>query len=290
MRVSLKALLASVILVSAIAVSSGNVTAQQSASSISARIAGLERQVQQLQRRLGGNAGTTNPTATGGNAILADLSARMGTLERQIRQLNGRLEEQDYRQQEMSEQIEQLQAQMLLARQQQLETQNNPPVETPTDNGAEVPQQTTATPAVQQPEQPAVALPEGDATLQYNYAFSFVRRNDLASAKTAMEQFLAANADSGSAANAKFWLGRINLQQGNPAEAARFYLALIEEHPNHNRRPDALVDLADALVQIDASDDACNALQEFRRIEGDASTRARDSARRVDQAASCGLF
>lgn len=285
--------------------SSVSAGALQSSAVVSAKVEVLERQVRELQQRLNvrgasslpqSNDVQSNTGAGGDNALLADMVARMGTLERQLRVITGRLEEQDYRQREMEEQFTQLQAQVALMREQQLTAASQPetspaqPVATGGGATANVERQTATVDAVDQPTAPIVALPEGDPTVQYNYAFSFVRRNDLASGKTAMEQFLAANPDDDSAANAKFWLGRINLQQGNAAEAARYYLTLIEEHPNHNRRPDALVDLADALVQIDAPSDACNALQEFRRVEDEASVRAVDSARRVDQSASCGLF
>lgn len=282
-------------------VGSFGANAQQSSAVVSAKIDVLERQVRELQQRLNvrglsnsaqSPVGQTSGSSSGDNALLADMVARMGTLERQLRVITGRLEEQDYRQREMEEQFSQLQAQMALMREQQL-AEASQPATPPVQSGAagDLPLPGDEQPAADPvPSVPVVALPDGDATVQYNYAFSFVRRNDLTSGKMAMEQFLAANPDDDSAANAKFWLGRINLQQGNAAEAARYYLTLIEEHPNHNRRPDALVDLADALVQIDASEDACNALQEFRRVEDEASVRAVDSARRVDQTASCGLF
>ena len=109
----------------------------------------------------------------------------------------------------------------------------------------------------------AIELPDGTPAERYGYAFAFVRSNDLDSGRAAMEQFLDANGDDPQAPNAKFWLGRIHMQQGRNAEAAQMFLSLIEDHPNHNRRADSLVDLSDVLIKLGAADDACNALAEF---------------------------
>lgn len=100
--------------------------AQSSPAVMNERIEALERQLRLMQRRLSGEqvdiapqsaSATGNP---GDRRLLADLSARLGTLDRQIRQLNGRLEEFEYRQNEMAETLEQLRTQMAVQREQQL--------------------------------------------------------------------------------------------------------------------------------------------------------------------------
>lgn len=278
--------------------------AQSSPAVMNERIEALERQLRLMQRRLSGEQVDIAPqgATTTGNVsdrrLLADLSARLGTLDRQIRQLNGRLEEFEYRQSEMAQTLEQLRTQLAVQREQQLSGGSAGPSP---ESVAQAEQSAPTTDAAggQQladlPEEPAVAapaveLPEGTAAERYGYAFGFVRSNDLDSGRMAMQQFLEVHGDDPQAANAKFWLGRIHMQQGRNAEAAQMFLSLIEEHPNHNRRADSLVDLSDVLIRLDAPDDACNALAEFRRIEDQASDRLKANARRVSDRARCNLF
>ena len=278
--------------------------AQSSPAVMNERIEALERQLRLMQRRLSGEQVDIAPQTMGQSGglddrrLLADLSARLGTLDRQIRHLNGRLEEFEYRQNEMADTLEQLRTQMMIQREQQLSAGPASPAVGATE---QIDQATPVTdtaggqqledlPTQPAAEEPAVELPEGTAAERYGYAFGFVRSNDLDSGRVAMQQFLDAHGDDPQAANAKFWLGRIHMQQGRNAEAAQMFLSLIEEHPNHNRRADSLVDLADVLIRLEAPDDACNALAEFRRIEDQASDRLKANARRISDRARCNLF
>ena len=122
------------------------------------------------------------------------------------------------------------------------------------------------------------------STLISNY---LVRKNDLQRGQLAFEKFIEANAGDSRIGNAKFWLGRIHLQEGHNAQAAQYLLALIEEHPNHAKRPDALVDLAEVLLKLESAGDACNALSEFRRVDGKASSRLKARAGRIGASARC---
>ena len=259
-----------------------------------------------LQRRVDGSgvpavdAGAPDQQPASDRRLLADTLAKMGSLERQVRQLNGRLEEYEYRQNEMTETLAQLRSQMALQREQMLALPAGTGAATPTQTPVQpVPTESQpatddtpgdALPAIPADQAATIDLPEGDAAVQYAYAFSFIRKNDLDSGRTAMEKFMAANPEDAQVANAKFWLGRINMQQSRNAEAAQLFLSLIEDHPNHDKRIDALVDLSDVLIALGATDDACNALAEFRRIEDKASERLKARARRVSETARCNIF
>lgn len=279
----------------------GAAIAQSSPAVMAERVEALERQLRLLQRRVS-NGDVALPQASAATSgatdrqLLADLSARLGTLDRQIRQLNGRIEEFEYRQNELAETVDQMRNQLVAQRQQQLAgaVPNNQIAEAGQE-GQSQPDPAGGEPLAALPVDPApavatVELPEGSASERYSFAFSFVRSNDLDSGRIAMEKFLAAHGEDAQAANAKFWLGRIHMQQGRNAEAAQMFLRLVEEHPNHSRRADSLVDLSDVLIKLGAADDACNALAEFRRIESDASDRLRASARRISDRARCNLF
>lgn len=284
---------------------SAPVLAQSSPAVMNERIETLERQLRLLQRRLSGGqvaAAVADPADSGSPSVsdrrlLADISAKLGTLERQIRQLNGRMEEFEYQQNELSSRVEQLAVMQAEQNARQYSADDAGALPSAPEGDSTPPTidsaggETLSTLPVQEPEAtPSIELPEGSAAERYGYAFGFVRSNDLDSGRTAMEQFLEVHGDDPQAANAKFWLGRIHMQQGRNAEAAQMFLRLIEEHPNHNRRGDSLVDLADVLINLDAAEDACNALAEFRRIENEASDRLRANARRLSDRARCNLF
>lgn len=272
------------------------VNAQNSNAVLSAKVEVLERQVRMLRSRLGMNppAGVeavSEPIGPGpaNPALVADLSAKLGTLETQMRKLTGRLEEYEYHQRQLKEEIEILRKDLELQRRsaeqpsstEPASTGPQPPV-TSNDGGETLASVAEATPAV-----PVVELPEGDAAAQYDYAFAFVRKNDLASGQVALEKFLEANPDDDRVGYAKFWLGRIHVLEGRNAQAAQYLLSVIEDHPNHERRPDALVELADVLIKLDAAGDACNALSEFARVEDKASPRMRTRATRLSSTARC---
>ncbi len=276
--------------VSAMFVVAPKVDAQSSRAVNAARIEVLERQVKALEARLGGRVSQTANQPVTNNRVVADLSARMGSLEEQLRKLNGRLEEFEYRQRQFEQTIELVQQELALQRSDiakaSANVQANPVATAPStanDNASVVEPETEVPAAVV----PSVELPDGDAKAQYEYAFNFIRKNDLESGRIAMDKFMEVNAGNPLTGNAKFWLGRIYLQQGKNANAAQKFLALIEEHPNHAKRGEALVDLADVLIKLDSSSDACNALLEFRRVEDKATGRLKNRANRLSQQARC---
>ncbi len=263
--------------------------AQKDSRELATKIDRIERQMRALQRKVFGSGGAVvaEPEASVPSAsvsdrqVVADLSAKLGTVERQIRAMTGRFEELEFRQQQLNETIELLQRELAFQREEMTRVSQTGPVAAP-----------TATPAVApkveaQPERQEIELPKGDASEQYKYAFSFIQKNDLESGRIAMEKFLAANSDEVLSGNAKFWIGRIHLRQAEYALAAKQLLELIEEHPNHGKRSDALVDLAEVLVALDSKPDACNALAEFRRGDAKAADRLKARADRVSKQAGC---
>lgn len=265
-----------------------SVSAQSSNAVNTAKIEVLERKVRTLQARLGVQstdtvAGEATSSMTD-RRLVADLSAKIGSVERQLRQLTGRLEEYEFKQRQLEQAMELLRKEMSIQREDLLNA---------TVNGQATPaaQPIVSTPAVEvpqpEPAAPAVELPSGDAASQYKYAFAFIQKNDLDSGRLAMEQFIERNAGDTRIGNAKFWLGRIHLQQERNGQAAQQLFSLIEEHPNHPKRADALVDLADVLVKLDSSTDACNALAEFRRVADGATGRLKRRAEQIGEAARC---
>ncbi|NVJ98982.1 MAG: tetratricopeptide repeat protein [Alphaproteobacteria bacterium] len=262
----------------------------QSKAELALKIERLEREMIALENRLrGGNSGNASNQGTvsvSDRALLADLAAKIGTVERQMRALTGRLEEVEFKQRQLDQAMELLRKELAF---QQKEASDYRASQTESSPEQPAVADAVEDPAVTEPEAPAVALPEGDAAAQYQYAFAFIQKNELDDGFTAMDLFLKAHSDDALAGNAKFWLGRIHLLRGRNPQAAQQLLALIEEHPNHAKRVDALVDLADVLMALGSAQDACNALAEFRRSEDKASPRLKTRAERTAQEAGCQL-
>ncbi len=264
----------------------------QSRAELALKVERLEREMIALENRLRGGAGAAGSAdtqiGTGDRALLADLAAKIGTVERQMRAMTGRMEELEFKQRNLEEAMDLLRRELQFSQQEaadyrasQAAQPAQTPEATPAADGAPV------AAAEEAPKEPEIALPEGDSAAQYGYAFDFIKKNDLDSGFTAMEMFLKAHPDDALAGNAKFWLGRIHLLKGRLPQAAQQLLALIEEHPNHAKRADALLDLADVLIGLGSKPDACNALAEFRRSADGASDRLKARADRTATEAGC---
>ena len=261
----------------------------QSKTEIALKVERLEREMIALENRVrSGQPVDDSADTPGERQLLADMVAKVGTLERQLRTLTGRLEEIEFHQRQTDEALEMLRREMALDRENAARAQVlTAPAATPLakqEGTAEATNKPAEKPAITTPK---VTLPAGDAAAQYQYAFDFIQKNDLDSGFTAMEMFLKANPTDERIGNAKFWLGRIHLLKGRMPQAAQQLLALIEEHPNHPKRVDALVDLADVLLALDSASDACNALAEFRRSDAKATERLKARADRTASQAKC---
>ena len=261
----------------------------QSQAEIALKVERLEREMVALENRLRGGQGavpsvSSGPVDPSDRSLMGDLVAKVGSLESQLRSINGRLEELEYKQRQMDETIELLRKEMTLQAQETAQAQAEMKAQissSSADAGA------TAAATAPTVEAPAIELPDADPATQYRYAFEFIQKNELDNGFKAMDLFLKANPKDERAGNAKFWLGRIHLLKGRMPQAAQQLLALIEEHPNHDKRPDALLDLADVLIALDSAPDACNALAEFRRMESKANDRLIARAKKTAQTAGC---
>ncbi|SDE50662.1 tetratricopeptide repeat protein [Kordiimonas lacus] len=267
----------------------------QSRAELALKVERLEREMIALENRLRGGAATSSATGASAGAqgslddrtLLADLAAKIGTVERQMRAMTGRMEELEHKQRQLDEALDLLRRELQLQQQEaadyrasQAAQPNSQPVTAPADTAP-------AAKVDEAPKEPEISLPEGEPSDQYQYAFGFIQKNDLDSGFKAMDMFLKAHPDDSLAGNAKFWLGRIHLLKGRLPQAAQQLLALIEEHPNHGKRADALLDLADVLIGLGSKPDACNALAEFRRSADNASDRLKARAERTAAEAGC---
>ena len=270
---------------------------------VSEKIVQIEKQLKALQRRvfqtgdpLPGNTVQGNvQTSSADRRLIADVQVQISSLERQLRALTGQVEELAHRQRQNTESIELLRRDMDLrfaelggaatqvgASGRASGTPVTPAQDIAVNDGVTSAETLTAPTPVQ-----TVELPTGSTNERYQYAFAFVHKNELDNARIALEKFITAHAGDPLIGNAKYWLGRVHMQQQRPGQAANELFGLVSEYPDHPKRPDALVDLASVLIELDSAADACPILREFDSISGDTSARLRQRAADVSRRAGC---
>lgn len=266
---------------------------------VSEKIVQLEKQIRALQRRVfqGGdlppssNAAPAPSASNNDRALMADVQVQISSLETQLRNLTGQIEELQYQQRQNADAIERLQNQFLAGRPLGAQNTAQPTGQSTTPSSVQTlsdgvtQAESLSAPTVAAPAR--IELPAGSPNERYQYAFSFVHKNELDNARIALEQFIAAHAGDPLLGNAKYWLGRVHMQQERPGQAANELFGLITEYPNHDKKLDALVDLATVLIQLDAREDACASLREFESGADGASPRLRQRAAQVANRAQC---
>jgi len=75
----------------------------------------------------------------------------------------------------------------------------------------------------------------------YQAAFDELRQGEYAAATSAFEQFLADHPDADLAANARYWLGESYYVVRAFSDALTHFQAVMDNHPESNKRPDALL-------------------------------------------------
>ena len=92
---------------------------------------------------------------------------------------------------------------------------------------------------------------------------------------------------SANAPSARYWLGETKFIQDDYAGAATAYLGAIRGWPQTNWAPEAVVKLAQSLVQLNKAPDACGALGEFARRYPKAPAALKSRAAGIRAKAQC---
>ena len=268
-----------ILVLSALAVMTISFTHQvvaQDNVSAAKRVERVEKQLRALQRKVFGANGLPAGTevdqpagqVTSSRKLMADLSVKISSVERQMREITGRLEAIEHRQELLQNKIDFLTKDTSIRfEEMRTSAETSRPATTGPDSVA------TAAKA------PEMVLPEGKAAAQFEWAFSYIAKNDLKNGRKALMLFLKKYPQGDLSANAHFWLGGVNLQELKYNQAAKHYLIVFEDYPKHKKAPEALVKLGGAMIQLGENESACEAYLEFRRAYPDADARLK---RRVD--------
>lgn len=200
-----------------------------------------------------------NGTATGGGAT-APLSAQgqlfmqLQQMQEEIATLRGMLEEQQYELRQLRQEN--------LERYQTLDSRLNEGSGAPASGPSSASEQATSDkprPATQQ--QAAAADPEKEK-LFYDASFDLIKERDFDKAHQAFSAFLRKYPNSQYAGNAQYWLGEINLVQGDLQAAGKAFALVSHNYPEHNKVPDSLYKLADVERRLGHADKARGILQQ----------------------------
>ena len=114
-------------------------------------------------------------------------------------------------------------------------------------------------PAAQAAQAPADPAKE---KLFYDAAFDLIKAKDFAKATQAFTAFLQKFPASQYAGNAQYWLGEVNLAQGNLQAAGQAFAQVSVGYPQHAKVPDALFKLADVEQRLGNTAKATGILQQ----------------------------
>ncbi len=213
------------------------------------------------------------PVGTPASSAVSDLTQRVGELERQLQVLTGQVEANQYK----VRQLEEAQAKLrgdVEYRLTTLEGGPRPAVDPARAGpgavpGPSVPPSVPGTAvAIKPPAKPVPATPEA----MWKAAYANVTAKRWPDVATSMSDFLAANPKSPRAAQAQYWIGRSNAEQGQQGLAARAYLDGYKNYPRSDRAPDSLIGLAGAMTALNKPKDACRVLGELDSVYGETLT------------------
>jgi tol-pal system protein YbgF len=162
-------------------------------------------------------------------------------LQQEVQQLRGLLEEQQNEiqrlKQEGLERYQELDRRMAGGTAGAAAGQN--PVGTPINAGV------APVPPVPNPSVPAEPADPAKEKLYYDAAFDLIKARDFAKASQAFSGFLRKYPNSQYAGNAQYWLGEVNLAQGDLPAAAQAFALVSKSYPSHPKVPDSLYKLGD---------------------------------------------
>ena len=279
LRGALGALLGGALLAAALASPAAAQMDSREGIALQNQILELRRDLQALQSQRGGGGGYApaplprGGASGGGGDISAQLLDRVATLEDQVRRLQGQLDEQANAnrraQDDLGKQISDL----------NFKLQNGAGTATPAP-GAASPSSALAAPSqpaapVKRP--PELAMQEGNAALA---------RRDYPAAEAAAREVLT-NARSPRAGDAQFLLAQALAGERNWQGSAIAYDDAYSRARTGSRAPDALVGVANALLNLNDKSAACASLEKLRTEFPNPRAEVREGAAAIRGRAGC---
>lgn len=229
-----------------------SITWAQNINSIETRLDRMEREMQTLSRSVFKGDVPPPQINVGSAQDNAATELRLNQMEESIRRLTGQIEEQGYQLRQLTEKMNNAQAQPVQSSPQKQEMVDVPassstPTEKPYQLGT---------------------LNNNDSSSPaglYDQAFSHLQTNDYAAAEKAFNDFIAQYPDHSLAANSKYWLGETFYARQDYEAASRAFATSFQDHPDGQKAPDTLLKLAMSLGNQGMKDEACLTLSELKK-------------------------
>ena len=202
---------------------------------------------------------------------------RLNQLQQSITMLTGQIEQLQYRNQQLQQQMEKMQADYEY-RLDQLEGKGGKGGPRPTPSGPSGGPQTSFAPP---PAGPTPGpTPGGNGEQLYNEAFKKLQDGDYAGAERGFKSFLASNPRHPLAGNAQYWLGETFYARRDYPSAMTAFAEGYKTYKSSAKGPDNLLKLGVTLAQMGRKQDACAMFAKFSQDYPRATDLQR---RRVDQ-------
>lgn len=248
-----------------------------------ARIRKLEAEVKALQRKvfpggsdrffepeITGSSSGSNTSGTPSTTAVTDILARLDALEGQIQRLTGQVEENSNAIRLLTTQMAALESGTGAAT---MAAASPTPTPTPTPAASSA---TTAsrTVAATTPSGPTaqrlaavqeIAKPQSDdaGDDEYSYGYRLWNAGFYPEAQQQLSLFVEKYPGHWRTTYGRNLLGRAYMDEGNPRDAAPWFLKNYQTDKNGARAPDSLLYLAEAMIELGDTDRACIALAEF---------------------------
>ncbi len=240
---------------------------------------------------------------------LSDFVVRLNNIEQQVRQLTGQVEQLQYENRQLKEQMRGASVPSAPAVIAPPPVAATPPVEParpaparrtdvfdPNENpdapGAPKPLgQTEASRPLTEQERavgPSVAATgSGDPRTDYDEAYAMFASGKYSEAEMGFRKFLQSHPRDRLVPEAMYWLGETYLSTQRPREAGEQFLAISKQYSSSSKAPSAFLKLGTALTDIGAADRACAIFSEAARKYPKASQSYKDEIARQQRRAKC---
>ena len=229
---------------------------------LNARIAQLENQIQTLSRavfRGDVKASDFSAPPAGGTGVSAsaftELDIKINQLESQIQQMTGALEEQQYKIDQLTRQLESGAAMPSNT----ATTMAQPTVTQPLDLTTD---ELTTTPTINNTNTTLAAGTNPDEL--YEKSFVDIRDGNYDAAEAGFKVFMANYPDHKLASNAQYWLAETYYVRANYTEAAKLFAQGYQDYPDSSKAADNLLKLGLSLGKLGNTEDACLSFQQLK--------------------------
>ncbi|MEO9959702.1 tol-pal system protein YbgF [Nisaea sp.] len=130
-------------------------------------------------------------------------------------------------------------------------------------------------------------LPDGTPEEQYKHAFTYLQKQDFASAEQALSTFLERHPKSPLAGNAMYWLGETYYVRKDFANAAKTFATGYTEYSGSSKTADNLLKLGFSLARMGRKEDACVTFDQLKADFPNASANIKRRAATERQRIGC---